>query len=245
VNAQARVGAPAVGEVLRQTPHLQLKDIVYENVKQDIVELVFSPGTHLRERDLAEKFKVSKTPVREALSRLAQDQLVEVHAYRGAMVTGYSRVDLMEIYQLREILQGACAREATLTIGADDLAELGRVVLASRQAMEADHIAELPHLFESFDQIIYRQTSNGRILDLVWTLDAHLRRIGNLTVRIPGRLAKSVVQHEEIFEAIGRRNPTGAESMMREHIASVLADQLAAYEEDVMVMSPESIGEMQ
>jgi len=69
VSIQARAGDPAVGDVSRQTPHLQLKDIVYENVKKDIVELVFSPGTHLRERDLAEKFQVSKTPVREALSR--------------------------------------------------------------------------------------------------------------------------------------------------------------------------------
>ncbi|MEI8057384.1 MAG: GntR family transcriptional regulator [Actinomycetes bacterium] len=229
---------------VRETKHLQLKDMVYENVKQDIVDLVLPPGTHLREADLAERYEVSKTPVREALSRLAQENLIDLHAYRGAIVSTYSRTDLMEIYQLREILEGACAREAAISIGADDLSELGRVVRVSKQALEASQIEELTRLLEAFDEILYRQSTNRRILELVRTLDAHLRRIGKLTVRIPGRLDKSVFQHAEIFEAIGRRNAADAEALMREHVASVLADQLASYDEDAMAMPTSAIGEL-
>ena len=89
--------------------HRQLWQIVYEAVRKDIIELDLAPGCHLREAELAERFSVSKTPVREALSQLSKDGLVEILSYRGAVVTGYTHVDLVEIYQLREILQGACA----------------------------------------------------------------------------------------------------------------------------------------
>jgi DNA-binding GntR family transcriptional regulator len=207
--------------------HQNLGDYVYEQVRDDIVALVISPGTHLREAELAERFAVSKTPVRDALSRLAQDGLVDLIAYRGALVTTYSNSDLMDIYDLRGLVQGSCARDAALNISADDLAMLGVVIRESRHALDDGQLDRLPALFNAFDEIIYRQTTNSRIRLLILNLDAHLRRIGNLTVRIPGRLEKSVEQHEEIYYAITDRNPGSAEDLMRRHAASVLADQLA------------------
>lgn len=212
--------------------HQQLKDLIYDSVKYRIVNLEFPPGFHLREAELAEKFKVSKTPVREALLRLQSDGLVEIQAYRGAVVSSYSNNDLMEIYQLREILQMACAREAALSISADDLAELGRVVRDSDEALSQGRLEDLPTLFERFDELIFRQTRNHRIRDLIETLHAHLVRIGILTVNIPGRLDKSVQQHAEIYAAIANRDPGEAESRMRHHITNVLADQLADFVPD-------------
>ena len=207
--------------------HQNLGDYVYEQVRDDIVSLVIPPGTHLREAELAERFAVSKTPVRDALSRLAQDGLVDLITYRGALVTKYSNSDLMDIYDLRGLIQGSCARDAALNISADDLAMLGAVIRESRRALEEGELGQLPALFNAFDEIIYRQTANGRIRLLILNLEAHLRRIGNLTVKIPGRLHKSVEQHEDIYYAIVDRNAGVAEDLMRKHAASVLADQLA------------------
>ncbi len=207
--------------------HQSLGDYVYEQVRDEIVSLAILPGTHLREAELAERFAVSKTPVRDALSRLAQDGLVALVAYRGALVTKYTNSDLMDIYDLRGLIQGACARHAALNISADDLATLGVVIRESRLALEESQLGQLPDLFNEFDEIIFRQTTNTRIRDLIMNLEAHLRRIGNLTVKIPGRLGKSVEQHEVIYTAIVDRNPAAAENLMRKHAASVLADQLA------------------
>jgi DNA-binding GntR family transcriptional regulator len=221
--------------------HRQLWQSVYENVRQDIIELTLPPGIHLREAELAERFSVSKTPVREALSQLSKDGLVEILTYRGALVTSYTHNDLVEVYQLREILQGACAREAAQAMIVDDVVELGRIVRDSGQCLVDGRIELLPVLFESFDDLIYRQTRNRRILDLFTYLDAHLRRIGNLTVGIPGRLDKSVQQHSDIYEAIAVRDPEAAESTMRFHIRSVLADQVATFDMDSLNRDRESV----
>ena len=221
--------------------HRQLWQIVYEAVRKDIIELDLAPGCHLREAELAERFSVSKTPVREALSQLSKDGLVEILSYRGAVVTGYTHVDLVEIYQLREILQGACAREAAQSMAVADVAELGRVVRISSECLADDRVELLPNLFESFDDLIYRQTRNQRVLDLLDYLDAHLRRIGNLTVGIPGRLDKSVQQHLEIYDAIAIRDPEAAENTMLFHIRSVLADQIATFEIDLLNGNRESV----
>ncbi len=209
--------------------HRQLSQLVYELVRQEIIDLVILPGMHLREADLAQRFSVSKTPVREALLRLKKDGLVEIIAFRGAVVIDYTHNDLIEIYQLREILEGACAREAAQSIDVDEVVELGRVVRVSEESLAQGRSDLLPELFNSFDEIIYRQTRNQRMVEMLKYLDGHLRRIGNLTVGIPGRLDKSVQQHAEIYDAIAMRDPDEAERKMRHHIRSVLADQMATF----------------
>lgn len=216
-------------ELWGQAPRLQLKERVYLHLKQEIVRLALPPGHSLREAELARRLGVSKTPLREALVRLEKDDLVRIVPYKGAVVAGYDRADLKDIYELREILQGACAREAAERISADDLAELAQVVRASEQAVADGEQDRLPELLDVFDAIIYRQTRNRRVRQLIANLRVHLERIGRLTIGIPGRLDTSVAQHSRINDAIIQRDPAEAESRMRHHIASVMADQLATF----------------
>ncbi|CUU55888.1 hypothetical protein CcI49_01700 [Frankia sp. CcI49] len=215
-----------------ETPHRQLKDVVYLRLKQEIVDLRLPPGYPMREAELAGRLGVSKTPLREALVRLQRERLVEIVPYKGAVVCGYDRDDLKEIYELRELLEGACAREAAVHISAADLAELTKVVRGSERAWAAGELDGLPELLEAFDRVIYGQTRNRRIREMIENLGDHLVRIGNLTVAIPGRLEVSVRQHSAIHEAIVRRDPGDAERLMREHVTSVMADQLAAFDPD-------------
>lgn len=215
---------------VEKSVHRQLGQWVYESVRQKIIGLAFPPGMHLREAELAGRYKVSKTPVREALLQLKKDGLVDITSYRGAVVTHYTVTDLVEIYDLRELLEGSCAREAAQLMPVDDLVELGRIVRVSEESLDSGNVDLLPDLFNSFDEIIYRQTRNGRIVDLLTYLDGNLRRIGNLSVGIPGRLDKSVRQHIDIYDAIAIRNPDEAERRMRQHVRSVLADQVATFQ---------------
>ena len=97
---------------------------MYLQLRDNIVNGVLPPGAVLREAELATRFGVSKTPLRDALVRLYKDGFVEIPPYRSAVVVGYSRTDLREIYELRELLEGACARQAAFHIGVDALAEL-------------------------------------------------------------------------------------------------------------------------
>src|SRR5262247_3560247 len=91
----------------------KVTDWVYEELKSAIVDLRLAPGDPLREATLADQLGVSKTPIREALTRLEQEGLVETTSFKGAVVTGYSRRDLREIYELRALLEGAAARSVS------------------------------------------------------------------------------------------------------------------------------------
>lgn len=211
--------------------HRQLKDAVYAQILEKIVDGTLPAGYALREGELAARFGVSKTPLRDALVRLQADGLVSIPPYRSAVVVGYSQQDLREIYEVRELLEGACAREAALTISTDDLAEMSKLMRDSAACIEAGEVVagreeSLAALIDRFDVIMYAQCRNQRINEMVANIRNHIQRIGRLTTRIPGRMVKSVLEHQAIYEAIVQRDGAAAEATMRRHILSVMADQL-------------------
>jgi DNA-binding GntR family transcriptional regulator len=212
--------------------HRQLKDAVYLQLRQEIVASELPPGWVLREAELAARFGVSKTPLREALVRLEKDGFVQIAPYRSAVVAGYSREDLREIYELRELLEGLCAREAAASIATDDLAALTRVVRDSAAALEAEDSERLATLLDEFDIVLYAQSKNGRISAILNNIRDHVTRIGRLTVAIPGRMETSVREHQAIYDAVVQRDSARAETLMRQHILSVMADQLANLDPD-------------
>jgi DNA-binding GntR family transcriptional regulator len=206
----------------------KMTDWVWEELREAIIELRLRPGEPLREVALAEQLGVSKTPLREAFARLEQEGLVETTSFKGAVVTGYSERDLLEIYELRALLEGAAARAAAERSSAEARAALRDVVARSRERRETGDLAGLADLHGEFDTMIYGQVTNERIAALVENLRAHLTRIGKLTEGIPGRVEASVEEHAAIVDAIVRGDGTEAERLTRAHIDSVLADQLAA-----------------
>jgi DNA-binding GntR family transcriptional regulator len=213
--------------------HRQLKDAVYAQILEKILDGTLPAGYALREGELAARFGVSKTPLRDALVRLQADGLVSIPPYRSAVVVGYSQQDLREIYEVRELLEGVCARDAALTISTDDLAELSQLIRASTDCVAGgdvlpDREEDLAALIDRFDVIMYAQCRNRRINEMVATIRNHIQRIGRLTTRIPGRMVKSVREHQVIYEAIVQRDGAAAEAAMRRHILSVMADQLVS-----------------
>lgn len=206
----------------------KVTDWVYEELKGAIVDLRLAPGEPLREATLAEQLGVSKTPIRQALTMLEQEGLVETTSFKGAVVAGYSRQDLLEIYELRELLENAAARAAAESMSREDRARLDRVSRESRKLKRGNDAAGLAALVSEFDDVLFDQVHNTRIRAMIDNLRAHLTRIGHLTEGIPGRVEASVDEHEKIVKAISARDPELAEQYMRDHIHSVRDDQLRA-----------------
>jgi GntR family transcriptional regulator, rspAB operon transcriptional repressor len=206
----------------------KVTDWVYEELKNAIVDLRLAPGEPLREATLAEQLGVSKTPIRQALTMLEQEGLVETTSFKGAVVAGYSRQDLLEIYELRELLENAAARAAAASMSDEDRARLDRISRESRRLRRGNDTAGLAALVSEFDDVLFDQVHNTRIRALIENLRAHLTRIGHLTEGIPGRIEASVDEHEKIVKAIAARDQDLAEQHMREHIRSVRDDQLGA-----------------
>ncbi len=225
-NDGARAGSLFSGHHDRR----KVTDWVYEELKEAIVGLRLPPGQPLREAALAEQLGVSKTPIREALARLQQDGLAETTSFKGAVVTGYSRQDLVEIYELRELLESSAARLAAQSMSDADRARLDQIMIESRALWDGSDPVKLAARIAEFDVVLFDQVQNGRIRALIENLGAHMTRIGELTAEIPGRIQTSVDEHEKIVEAIAARDPDLAEQRMREHIHSVRDEQLRALE---------------
>ena len=220
----------------------KVTDWAYKELKEAIVNLRLPPESPLREAAIAERLGVSKTPVREAIARLEQDGLVVTTSFKGAVVSSYSRRDLTEIYELRELLECTAARSAAESISDSDLDRLRGAVAESRKLRDANRLGELAELLGQFEEVIFGEVTNGRIRSLIDNLRAHLTRIGQLTTEIPGRIAASVEEHARIVDAIANRNPDAAERAMRDHIRSVLTDQLEAgvEEKEATTASPQA-----
>jgi DNA-binding GntR family transcriptional regulator len=223
-----RFGETQPGSVFSgQHDRRKVTDWVYEELKAAIVDLRLAPGHPLREATLAAQLGVSKTPVREAITRLEQEGLVETTSFKGAVVTEYSRRDLIEIYELRELLETAAVRIAAESMDDEARARLERISDES-QKLKKGNTARLAALLSQFDDVLFEQVHNSRIRALIENLRAHLTRIGHLTEGIPGRIEASVDQHERIVEAIAAHDPLAAERHLRDHIRSVRDDQLQA-----------------
>lgn len=208
------------------------KDVVWRKIRQSIIALEYAPGAPLREASLSSLFGVSKTPIREALVRLEKEGLVEISKFRGARVRGYTVRDVREIYEMRELLEGFCAREAAARISPADEETLRLNVAISRRLHTDGDIDGIADAFDAFDELLYRQVEHHRIAPLLDDLAAHLDRLGRLTVKIAGRVESSIDQHEAIVVAIGRRDPEAAERACRTHIRSVAADVMENIELD-------------
>src|SRR5215831_5968281 len=216
------IGGTQPGSVFSgQHDRRKVTDWVYEELKAAIVDLRLAPGHPLREATLATQLGVSKTPIREALTRLEQEGLVETTSFKGAVVSGYSRQDLIEIYELRELLENAAARAAAGSMPDADRDRLRRICRESRKLTKGADAAGLAALISAFDDVLFDQVRNSRIRALIENLRAHLTRIGQLTAEIPGRIGASVDEHEKILEAIAARDPDLAERQMSQHIRSV------------------------
>jgi DNA-binding transcriptional regulator YhcF (GntR family) len=133
----------------------KVTDWVYEELKSAIVDLRLAPGDPLREATLAEQLGVSKTPIREALTRLEQEGLVETTSFKGAVVSGYSRQDLIEIYELRELLENAAARAAAESMSDEDRDRLRRICRESRKLTKGGDAAGLAALISAFDDVLF------------------------------------------------------------------------------------------
>ncbi len=206
----------------------QLERRVYERLLDSIISGELPPGVPLVEARLAEDFGVSKTPVREALIRLQRDGLVEIEPYRGARVVEPSRVDVQEILELRAAIETHIAADLARRRPRATLRALERAVRRSRATLEAGDREPFVRSLIEFDEALVNGSENSRMVRVVSELRNALALMGALSMRAPGRMARSLAEHETILAAIAAGDVEGAIAATEDHIASVGRDVLDA-----------------
>lgn len=219
-------GRPAPGEergTAASRSHARAKwGATAENVTDALREAILDgripASTWLREEDLAVELRVSRTPVREALRRLAADGLAVRVPNQGVQVTPMTIEDVLAVYTVRENLEGLAARLAANRADKPLIDELTRVHAAMAACAEADDPATMYPLNLEFHRII-RESSGNQYLERFLTLVEHaVRRFGATTYEIPGRMAATIEEHDRIITAIGGKDPDDAEKAARDHM---------------------------
>ncbi|MFD0858055.1 GntR family transcriptional regulator [Roseovarius aquimarinus] len=194
-------------------------DLIAEEIEELVFDGTYPDGTRLDENALAERFGVSRTPIREALQKLVQSGLAAQLPRRGVFVRQPGPVELIEMFEVMAELEAAAARLAARRITDDALAELGRANALCAKAVEENAPGAYYAENERFHQIIYAQSGNGFLRAEAEKLHRRLRPFRRQQLRLRGRLAQSMAEHESIVAALTRGDGPGAADAMRGHIA--------------------------
>lgn len=198
---------------------------IYDCLRRAIISGEYLPGAALSENRLAEQLGSSRTPVRQALQALAQEGFIEIVPTRGCFVTRLSLNDVRELFQLRELLEGAAAGLAATRAVPDDIAELER--LASEYDASAGNGALLG---TEFHRKIIALAGNRRLATILESLNAQIVLTRVSALRLEGRQPEVSQEHRAILDAIKARDPDLAEHQARAHVRISYAAALRCLE---------------
>ena len=218
--ARTKGDSPRLAVVRRRATRSQSEE-AYVQIRDRIVSLELPPGSVVEEARLREELAIGRTPIREALQRLAHEKLVRSVPHRGTFVTDVNITDLARITEVRVVLEGHAARLAAERCGDPDRRAM-RELLASLKTERIRDQRGLMNLDQQIHRRIYRAARNS-------FLESTLERYFNLSLRLwflildhegdhEVRLRLAVDEHVELVEAIVAGNGEQAEATMRRHV---------------------------
>jgi DNA-binding GntR family transcriptional regulator len=193
-------------------------DRAYYAIRELIVTLELPPGAVVREPELTERLGIGRTPVREALRRLAQERLIEVFPRRGMFVTKVDVRDLARLCEVRSALEPEAARLAAERATQADLVELQELLTELDGPKRRDPRAHID-LDERIHRAIYHASHNPFLVETLEEYYAHALRIWMVALTRTD-IGAAVGGHRDVLEAIVRGNGLRAAELMREHVES-------------------------
>ncbi len=200
-----------------KTKHFSRADFVFETLERDILSGVYSKGDLLTELKLCERLGVSRTPVREALNRLKQEQLVK-EGSQGVVVRGISAQDLLDIYEIRRRIEGYATRLCAERITEEELEELRETLALQTFYTErggADHIRDAD---TRFHELVYRYCGSQVLQTTLSDLHRKIQRYRKISVEDPTRAHIAVMEHSDILTALEQHDGKTAERLSVLHI---------------------------
>jgi DNA-binding GntR family transcriptional regulator len=194
----------------------------YHLLREAIVTGRFHPNERLVEASLATTLGAGRTAVRSALVRLDQEGLVTLEPNRGARVRLISDREALEIEEVRATLECLLANRAAVRATPADLEFLHRLIVEMRERVGEGDAAGYSELNPRFHQRIWAAADHLTASRLVGGLKSQSIRFQYQTIMRPGRTARSLREHEAIFNALKAHEPVAAEAAMREHLAEVV-----------------------
>ena len=195
-----------------------LSERLRESIEEDIATGKLLPGTRLDEAELAKRFGVSRTPIREALRLLLGEGLVEIRPPRGAVVAQITPQRLIEMFEVMAELEGMCARLAARRMSDEELAVIEAAHEACRETAAARDSDGYFYANEKFHYAIYKASHNLFLFDQASALQRKLRPYRRLQLRVRNRLQHSFNEHQAIVDALKAGDEAQIVQSVRKHV---------------------------
>lgn len=197
------------------TPARRLAKRVADALRQEIVKGIVAPGCWLRQEELAERFGVSRMPVREAMRQLASEGLIDVDGRWGGQVTQLCAEEIEELFEMRRLLEGAAVLQAVVQVTDDDIAQMRRELELMRESNDTDSF--LLHNAQ-FHGVLLGASGYKHMQRAIDRIRVNVERYLRVYLWIIGKLAQRNDDHEEILAAVERRDAISAGRLTELHI---------------------------
>ncbi|WP_068747967.1 GntR family transcriptional regulator [Thermovenabulum gondwanense] len=206
-----------------------IRELIYEHIRKMIFSGELKEGERLVEKDLAEKLKVSRTPVREALRKLETEGLVVHLPRKGVVVKGFSKEDVIEIYSIRKSLEALAISFTVQNITEKEIEKLKNLNEKMKEVAKEEDTEKLFELLREFNKVLVESCRMPRLINLINTYREYLERFRVVTMSKKERRLSALKEHDEIIDAIIRRDANRAQSLVQEHLQGALEAFLANF----------------
>ncbi len=197
--------------------HLTLRERILETIRDAIISGALKPGEKVAEPELAERFGISRTPIREAFRQLESEGYLTVIPRKGAVVVSFSQRDVEEFYAIKSILEGYAARKACEKLSDREIQRLEGINEKLRTLAEDGDIKHFFKVHNDFHELFIKAADNDKLTDLIASLVGKFQRLRVASLSLPGRMRVSVDEHEKIIDAFRARDAEKAEKLVRKN----------------------------
>lgn len=196
----------------------RMGDLAYQALRDAICSGEFAHGARLNQDELARRLGVSRAPIRDALNRLEAEGLVRTLSRAGGVVVAeVSEQEMVDIYELRSILDSASTRLACERMSSEDLARLGRIVEETERATQAKDLTAIVQAHAEFHYLIYAACGNAELTRVARNLWDRSYRFRVMALSSDENASRGLLQHQTILEALEARDSQRAARLAEDH----------------------------
>jgi DNA-binding GntR family transcriptional regulator len=208
----------AVGKNLDLSLNEPLKELVYKAFRKTIILGEISAGQRINEKEFSEVMNISRTPIRYALQKLVEEDLVDHVPGVGIIVKGISINDAHEIYAIRKSLDVLATLTAMKEMTEEDFAELKALLEETNRLNEANEIDQVLQKFSDFNELIYEKSQMRRLKSIVMKLREYLIYFRDISIRSKERRDKALKEHWLIYHCMLNQEKEQLELLITEHL---------------------------
>lgn len=206
---------------LKLNDYKPLREIVFESLREAIIDGRLKPGERVMEIQLAEKLGVSRTPVREAIRKLELEGLLVMIPRRGAYVADISLKDIIDVLEIRSALEGLAASLAANRIDEDELKLLREKAIEFKKCIENNDVQGMINRDSEFHEIILKASKNKKLITIIEGLKEQVQRFRVAYFTEYNMTTNLVKEHQSVLEAIEEKDPEKASKYAQQHIKNI------------------------